>query len=156
MEITSPFDFSRFGYDTVQPALARRTMPKMREYAQGIKKGATARVSQHPSGLWRDSTGVYYNPRYYMQKRGDFWYQVHDGGGTVSGRAKRMIEFARRPHSTSGRNLIKGIDQYYPRPGGGRVLWAEYDEQRDALAADFAEAVEQAAADIQKEVGGVG
>lgn len=155
------------GLGDVQPALKARTMPKMREYALGIKRGAAARILPHPSGLWVNWSQLRYGDdpeisyrsefsrSYYMTKRGDFWYQVHNGGGTA-GRAKQIIEFARKGRTPQGHGLVRAIDRFYPRPSGGRVLWAEYDEQRDALVADFQAAVEQAAADIQKEVGGNG
>lgn len=142
-----------------QPQLKKATMPVMRKMAQRVKAEAGARVTPHPSGLWRvpqyNGGETLFSSSYYMSKRGDFWYQVHNGTGW-EGRAKQIIEFARRPHSTSGQNLIRGINQHYPRPSGGRILWAAYDDLQAELIEQFEQAVNEAAAAIEKEANTVG
>lgn len=134
-----------------QPVLAAETLPVLRELAQDVKTRATSAVDRHPSGLWRGAPGASYRVR----KKGYFWYQVLSPSN-AAGRAEAMSEFAKRGWTPQGAALVRGLDSVYGARHGGRILWKTYDDMQAELVARFEQAVNEAAAKIEKEASTVG
>ena len=134
-----------------QPELKKATQPELKAIAQDIRKRARAGVQRHPSGLWRGLAGASYR----TQAKGEFWYQVYTPGSPV-GRAEAIRECARRGWTTQGAALVRGLDMYYDRASGGRILWKARDDMDGEIAERIQRAVDEAAAKIEKEASTVG
>lgn len=139
-----------------QPKLRERTVPVMEQAANDIARAAVFHARQHPSGLWKQGRrGQLASPSYRVSKKGGYWFRV-ETPGNAAGRAEAISEFARLATSSQGAALVRQLDSLYGRPGGsggGRILWAAADEQADKIVADIERAAEQAAADIEREMG---
>ena len=139
----------------VQPALREKTVPVMEKWAKQIAEGARGRAVPHPSGLWSRGRGQSLSPDYRERKRGGYLFTV-ETPGTAAGKAEAMSEFSRLAVTAQGAAMVRALDAAYGRgggAGGGRILWAEYDDDEDALIADINEAVDEAAGKIDKEMG---
>ena len=140
-----------------QPTLKERTVPVMEAAANSIASAAAARAQQHPSGLWKPRRrGRGGSAGYRVKKAGPYWFRV-ETPGTVGGRAEAVSEFARLATSAQGAAMVSTLTSTYGRPGGsggGRILWAAADEAADAVVADVAAATAEAAAEIERNMGG--
>ena len=140
-----------------QPTLKEHTVPVMEAAANSIASAAAARAQQHPSGLWKPKRrGRAGAPGYRTKKVGPYWFRV-ETPGTVGGRAEAVSEFARLATSSQGAAMVGVLTSTYGRPGGsggGRILWAAADEVADAIVADVAAATADAAAEIERNMGG--
>lgn len=144
-----------------QPKLKERTVPVMQRAAADIARNAMFRARQEPEGLWsrwsRARRGYLSpaSPTYRDKKKGEYWFRV-ETPGTAAGRAEAVSEFARLAVKPQGAALVRTLDSLYGRPGGsggGRILWAAADDAADRIVSDIGRAAEQAAADIEREMG---
>ena len=157
-------DMKLEGVDRVSMALngAQRTLkgdtvPVMQAAAERIARGAEARATQHPSGLWRWGTKRLASPRYNPKKVGEYWFRV-ETPGTNAGRAEAISEFARLPVTGQGAAMIRALDSAYGRGGGGgngRILWATADDIADSIIDEIQAATDVAAKHIEKNMGSV-
>ena len=139
----------------VQPSVREKTVPVMEKWAERIAEGARGRAVPHPSGLWSSGRGQSLAPDYREKKRGSYLFSV-ETPGTAAGKAEAISEFARLAVTDRGAAMVRALDAAYGRgggAGGGRILWAEYDDDEDALIADIDEAVDAAAGKIDEEMG---
>ena len=134
-----------------QPELKKATQPVLKQIAQDIRKKARAGVVRHPSGLWRGLPGASYRTK----AMGEFWYQVYTPGTPV-GRAEAISEFARRGWTPQGSALVRGLNEYYSRSSGGRILYKARDDMDAEMQARIEAAVAQAAAEIERKAATVG
>ena len=134
-----------------QPTLKRDTVPVMQAAAETIARGAEARATQHPSGLWRSGRGRLMNPRYSTRKRGEYWFSVQSGNAPEA-----ISEFARLAVTSQGAAMVRELDSVYGRGGGsgnGRILWAAADDLADGIIDQIQAATDVAARDIEKQMG---
>ena len=139
----------------VQPSVREKTVPVMEKWAERIAEGARGRAVPHPSGLWSSGRGQSLSPDYREKKRGSYLFSV-ETPGAAAGKAEAISEFARLAVTDRGAAMVRALDAAYGRgggAGGGRILWAEYDDDEDALIADIDEAVDAAAGKIDEEMG---
>lgn len=108
-------------------------------FGREVAAAAEARVTKHPSGLWKKArmTG-------YQIKERDWVVQVMTPGGRA-GRAMAMSEFA--SVDRSGKKLGQTLDAIYGPPG--RILWAAYDQREDEWIRTIGDAVDEAAQEIE-------
>ena len=138
-----------------QRTLKRDTVPVMQAAAETIARGAEARATQHPSGLWRWGTKRLASPRYNTAKVGEYWFRVETPSGTA-GRAEAVSEFARLAVTGQGAAMVRELDSVYGRGGGsgnGRILWAAADDLADGIIDQIQAATDVAAKDIEKQMG---
>jgi len=157
-------DMKLDGVDRVSMALnnAQRTLkgdtvPVMQAAAEKIARGAEARATQHPSGLWRSGRGRLASPRYNVKTAGPYWFRVETPGSNA-GRAEAMSEFARLAVTPQGAAMVRTLDSTYGRGGGGgngRILWAAADDLADGIVDEIQTATDKAAKDIEKQMGSV-
>ena len=155
----------------VQPHLRDATVPVMAELAEQIARGAKARLQlDHPGNLFRRTGGRVgrpaagsrarrhgtYSGDYVVEKGGSYLFRVHSLGGRV-GKSQALAEWARLAVTGQGAGLVRALDSVYGRSGGsgnGRVLWAAADEVSAGAAARIQQAVDEAAARIESDMGG--
>lgn len=112
------------------------------EQGEKVSLSAVGRVNRHPSGLWRKAG----SPRYPVKRKSALSVIVQTPGGAV-GKAEAISEFAADYKTGQGRNLVNVLTSTYGRPGGsggGRILYAAYD--------DLAPSIESAVANKALEV----
>lgn len=115
-----------------------------------IASAASAKAVLHPSGLWRGVSAA----RYSVRKKSLLSVGVQATTGKA-GRAEAMTEWAKLARSGQGRTLVSVLNRHYSRPGGsggGRVLWAAYDEREDKYIGDVETAVSDYARRLQQAV----
>lgn len=108
-----------------------------------VSASAVGRVNRHPSGLWKKAGAA----RYPVKRDGQLNVTVQTPGGAV-GKAEAISEFASTFKSPQGRNLISVLNSTYGRPGGsggGRILYAAYDELAPSIESDIVRKVEEVA-----------
>lgn len=98
-----------------------------REHMRSVAKGAGARVHRR--------TGATAKGYRVSITRKSWKIRNTTRGGAI-------LEFAAVPKCPQGVALVSTLNQSYGRPG--RILWAEFDQQRPEMDSDIARAVEAA------------
>lgn len=143
-----------------QPHLRDATVPVMEELVVEIRDGARARLKpDHPRNLFRvkgskkGSSGLYPTRAwsYRAYKKGPYLFGVQGVMG-AAGRKQVLAEFAEYAITPQGAALARALDSIYGPPG--RVLWHEADRIAPTALGRIREAVDKAAKEIEKDMGG--
>lgn len=138
----------------IREHIGEATSKVMESYAHTVATDALAKTrTDHPRNLFRGKSRQRLHPQFNVVKVGDYYWRVMSATGK-SGRSQALAEFAEVGWVGQGGALTRALNNVYSRrggPGNGRVLWATYDRYEDGLMADFREAAEKAAEEINKE-----